>query len=190
MIINKVFGVGITGKTKASDNGVKLKSYVHWKNMLSRCYGGDDSNRAYKGCSVSDEWLVYENFKSWHNQNYVDGYHLDKDILCAGNKTYSSDTCAYVPKEINKLILRSDSSRGELPQGVQYHKRSGMFYSHISKNSKTFHIGSYKCKDSAFLAYVKEKESYVKNVANKYFNNGLISKPVLNGLIEWKVICQ
>ena len=47
---------------------------------------------------------------------------LDKDILYKGNKEYAPDKCIFVPERINKLFLKNDADRGDLPIGVTYHK--------------------------------------------------------------------
>lgn len=55
----------------------------------------------YEGCTVCDEWLYFSNFKKWFDENYIEGFQLDKDIIIRGNKVYSPQTCCFVPKEIN-----------------------------------------------------------------------------------------
>lgn len=77
-----------------------FKYYRDWKNMLKRCYC---STGEYLGnVSVSESWLTLSNFKSWFEQNYVEGYVLDKDIL--SGKVYSENTCLYIPKELNLFL--------------------------------------------------------------------------------------
>lgn len=44
-------------------------------------------------------------------------WHLDKDILVAGNKIYSPETCLFVPNRINSLLIRGVKT-GPLPLGV------------------------------------------------------------------------
>lgn len=59
--------------------------------MLRRCYDAKLQVRfpSYVGCSVHADWHSYSAFKLWFDKNYVDGYHLDKDILFPGNMVYS-----------------------------------------------------------------------------------------------------
>lgn len=100
-----VYGVGIDDIDGAKEWGVNdkrhsFKYYRDWKNMLKRCYctTGD-----YLGdVSVSESWLTLSNFKAWFEQNYVEGYVLDKDIL--SGKAYSENTCLYIPKELNLFL--------------------------------------------------------------------------------------
>ena len=41
--------------------------YRTWKNMLMRCYSTKFQERrpTYKGCSVSEEWKTFSNFRAW-----------------------------------------------------------------------------------------------------------------------------
>ena len=117
-----VYGVGITGIEPIRDeNGEIFDSYKCWKNMLRRCYSAKLQTKlqTYKGCYVHNEWLYYPNFKKWYNENYyeIDGKisQLDKDILIKGNKVYSPDTCVFTPQFINKLFIKRQNCRGELP---------------------------------------------------------------------------
>ena len=114
------YGLASIGDEPMSINGVDLKSYSVWRGMLKRCYCDSykETFPTYEGCSVCDEWLDYKNFKAWHGKNYVDEYHLDKDITKRNNKTYSPSTCAYVPLEINAIVLSNKKLRGKYPQGV------------------------------------------------------------------------
>lgn len=80
--------------------------------MLERCYSARYQERkpTYKGCSVCDEWLNYQNFAKWYDDNYYEIKGeimcLDKDILVKGNKIYSPENCVFVPNYINVLFAR------------------------------------------------------------------------------------
>ena len=163
-------------------------SYKTWHNLILRCYNEFSVNRnpTYKDCSVCEEWLIFSNFKDWFDKNYVDGYDLDKDILVKGNKIYSPSTCCFVPQEINKLIINQKRNRGLLPIGV-VKKQDGKFVAQISKNKKRVTLGRFLTANDAFAAYKKEKESYIKEVAQKYFNDGKITKRVYDALMRYEV---
>ena len=47
---------------------------------------------------------------------------LDKDILCKGNKVYSSETWKFVPHAINSLLLNCKRGRGKYPVCVSFDK--------------------------------------------------------------------
>lgn len=98
-------GVGYlgVGTYKAHLNGIATKHYMVWSNMLERCYDSNcwSRNPTYKGCTVVEEWHNFQNFAKWFEENYIEGYHLDKDIKVKGNKVYGPDTCMFVSKEDN-----------------------------------------------------------------------------------------
>jgi len=127
MGVNDVDYVTETRLTTILPNG-KRKSkvvwicpyYTRWKNMLRRCYCTGESRYlpTYIEAKVCDTWLSLSNFKTWMETQNWQGLQLDKDILIRGNKTYSPDTCAFVPSYINKLLLVRENDRGPYPLGV------------------------------------------------------------------------
>lgn len=186
---NKLCGVGINDVPYiVSENN---EAYVKWRNMIHRCYDEKitSSLPSYKGCSVCDEWLLFSNFKVWFDKNHIDGYELDKDILVKGNKVYSPDTCCFIPPRLNKLLLTNKGRRngivGVLLKGEKYEAYMSMINEHGKRIRK--HIGYYSTAETAFEAYRKEKEAYVKDVATKLFNKGMIEEKVYIALIKYKV---
>jgi hypothetical protein len=107
------FGVGYLGDMcgKTHSNGKPIASYVCWHNMLTRCYDPNYVTKfpTYKGCSVCFEWLNFSTFNSWHNENYIEGFHLDKDLLVKGNKVYSPNTCKFISAKDNYLLAQKPS---------------------------------------------------------------------------------
>jgi hypothetical protein len=100
-------GVGYlgVGKEKTQVAGKMTKAYQSWIDMLKRCYDPYflNKNKTYRNCFVCKEWFNFQVFAKWHNNNYVDGYDLDKDIKQRGVefKVYSPSTCEHVPKSVN-----------------------------------------------------------------------------------------
>ena len=186
-----IYGIGINdsdSKVFTIKDGKKIPkvAYKHWFSMMSRCYGKvKEKEPSYIGCVVCDEWLVYSNFKEWFDKNYIDGYHLDKDILVKGNKIYSPETCCFVPKEINNLLNKHSKDRGELPIGVT--KRGCRFAARFNMIDVRKQIGYFKTPYDAFCGYKKEKESYIKKVAKEYYEKGAIGKNVYDALMNYKV---
>ena len=125
-------------------------------------------------------------FKRWYESfNYQD-YHLDKDILVKNNKVYSPDTCCLVPPEINMLFTKRQNDRGKQPIGVCYIKRSGKYSATIHK-LRNVHLGFFDTPEEAFQAYKSAKETYVKELATKYFQEGKITQRVYQALMEYQV---
>lgn len=184
-----VRGVGVKGKGSSWINNKRIRSYSVWDKMLERCYSKKrlSIKPQYEGCTVCEEWLNYEDFEIWFNDNYIDGYHLDKDIINSGNKIYSPENCCFVPKEVNNLLTDSKAARGKYPVGVNFVERSGKYRSSISKRGKKITIGLFSNPESAHKAYVTEKELHIKKVAITYFSSGLITKDAYYGLIKYQV---
>ena len=190
--LSSVYGVGILGtKYPSRVNGVKTKEYVLWKSMLQRCYSDTSKKKkpTYEGCEVSDNFKSYEYFYEWcHKQigfNNKD-WHLDKDLLIKGNKVYSESTCVFIPQEINSLLIKRESLRGEYPIGVYWHNASKAFEARVSKNKgKQECLGYFKTEIEAFNAYKIAKESFIKEQAEKWKSQ--IDPRAYNALINYTV---
>ena len=168
-----VCGVGYLGcnlELKASYNGKKCPIYYAWVRMFERCYSKKFHriNPTYVGCTVSEEFKDYSKRREWYD-NYPykqDGWHLDKDLLFKGNKIYSSETCVFLPKEINSMLTHRKKSRGDYPVGVMLEK--GKFRAVICTNGIGRRLGSFDSVTEAFNAYKQAKESYIKEVADRW----------------------
>lgn len=192
-LIPSVYGRGYYGVGKYSTNNIEV--YKMWNRMLERCY--DEKYYAttptYRDVEVCDEWLNFQNFAAWcYSQKFFNAkddkgrtYHLDKDILVEGIKLYSPETCCFVPQEINKLMTKSDSSRGEYPIGVCFSKVRGKFEARVNRRCGQKHLGSYEALEEAFQAYKTAKEVYIKEVAERW--KGKIDDKVYKALLEWKI---
>ena len=193
-LFRSVHGVGCLGVGKYSPK-VDKKLYKLWVGMLERacCVKFKEEYPTYKDVTVCEEWLDFQNFAAWCEAQehffYKDTrgrcYQLDKDILVKGNKQYSAETCCFVPKDINLLLLRNDGKRGTLPIGVVYSRCIKRFISQGKCCGKSKHIGTFKTPEEAFLAYKEAKEIYVKTVAEEY--KSVMSGVVYKALLEYKV---
>ena len=173
----RVYNVGCVGegkyKTWISDKKIHTKEYEAWRCMLRRCYGSKEleRNKSYKDCIVCQEWLNFQNFAEWYEKNYYEipgeVMALDKDILFKDNKTYSPDTCVFVPQKINTLFTKCDATRGDLPIGVSYDKTQKKY----EARCKSKYLGRYNTPEEAFQAYKQFKEAYIKKMANDYIED-------------------
>ena len=172
---------------KLDEKVMNTASYNTWRHMLIRCYDKkyQEKQPTYIGCTVFDEWKSFAIFKKWFNENYVEGYELDKDILVKGNKVYSPKTCCFVPAYINTLFTKSNASRGNFPIGVARSKNGLRFIANITINNKTKHLGAYDTIEEAFFAYKQAKEEWIKEVANKWKNK--IAPNVYEALMNYQV---
>lgn len=157
------------GKYKCWNHVAKTqyKPYSLWRNMLVRCYNyNSQTDPTYKEVTVCDEWHNYQTFAEWFEENYVDSFHLDKDILCPECKIYSPETCAFVPQQINSLFTKRQNCRGALPIGVS--KKGTKFKTGFTKNNMSSFIGVYDTPEEAFQEYKKAKEAHIKEIAEKW----------------------
>ena len=168
---HEIYNVGINdyqGKIKQGNK--HIQSYLTWQHMLSRCYCSSRKEKypTYKDCSVCHEWQYFSKFKKWFDEHYVEGWHLDKDILVKGNKVYGPDTCCFVPPEINCMFTKCDKRRGPYPLGVSFINAKNKFYASIKRDKKTRTIGYYDDPEEAFYAYKEAKEARIKELADKW----------------------
>lgn len=188
----KVCGVGHCDVADVRHEG-NADAYSAWVGMLTRCYNEKALQRAptYRGCSVCDEWLTFSNFRKWFyapENGYKQGLHLDKDLIQIGNKVYSPDTCCFVHPRINKLLIKQGrrTYKGmDLPLGVTFSK--GRYIAYCSYGDKIKHLGSFSNPDDAYVAYKIAKEAYIKDVAQDYYNKGLMHIRIYNALMNYEI---
>ena len=190
--VPSVCGVGIVGtKYPPTISGRNTKEYDLWKSMVRRCYSDDFKNKhpTYKGCEASENFLHYEYFYEWCNEQIgfgADGFELDKDLLTKGNKIYSEDSCVFIPADVNLLLTKREVSRGESLIGVSWSKTHKAFISQVCKNKgKQRYLGLFKTEIEAFNAYKEAKESFIKELANKW--KGQIDKRAYEALMHYEV---
>ena len=193
-----VFGMGYIGECKYNPykNKRATKVYATWKDMLKRCYYEkyQEKNPTYKDCKVCDEWLNFQNYGRWFEENYyeVNGESmcLDKDILVKHNKIYSPETCIFVPQAINKLFTKSDKTRSKSVIGVhsyingKYQVSCNLINLETGK-SKQKTLGYYNTQEKAFEVYKHYKEKNIKDIAD-YFK-GQISDKLYQSLYNYIV---
>ena len=187
-----VYGVGILGvKYQTKIDGISTKEYVLWKNMLERCYSDSFKKRrpTYEGCKVSENFLHYEYFYEWcHKQIGFSnkGWHLDKDLLIKGNKVYSEDSCIFLPREINQLLVKCTASRGKYLIGVCWCNTKKAFVARVGRSKgKQEHLWYFNTEIEAFNAYKQAKEAFIKEQANKWESQ--IDDRAYNALMNYTV---
>ena len=191
-----VYGVGILGtKYPISEGGVLTKEYVLWCGMLQRCYSDSYQKQrpTYEGCEVSENFKSYEYFYEWCNKQIGFGndgngnpFQLDKDLLNKGNKVYSEDSCVFIPREINQVLVKRTALRGEHLIGVYWHKRGKAFAAQVNKsNGGSEYLGLFNTEIEAFNAYKIAKEIYIKELANRLKSQ--IDDRAYNALMNYEV---
>lgn len=123
--------------------------------------------RHYEGTSTTFE--DFQDFAEWAilQKGYGEfDWELDKDLLSNGSKVYCKEFSVFIPKEINLLFNKVYPLRGDYPIGVTYYQ--GKYKAKIKYDNKNKHLGTFKTKEDAFLAYKIAKEDKVKSLAIKY----------------------
>ena len=143
--------------------------YSCWRDMITRCYNSKELARypTYKGCTVSDEWRSFSNFRAWMESQDWEGNKIDKDILFEGNKIYSAETCVFVDNATNLLLTDRSRFRGKYPLGVSILKYNGRFEARCRVNGVSTYIDHYKTPEEAHKSYLKFKSNVVEMCANR-----------------------
>ena len=168
-----IFNIGYTGiniiKPALKKDYSKIKAV--WRAILKRCYSEESQEKypSYKGVIVCEEWHNFQNFYRWYIENhkdYMNKWHIDKDILIKGNKIYSPETCCFVPHEVNGLFITNKSTRNKYPIGVNFRKGRG-FCVILDKGGNRY-SAQFDTVEEAFQAYKVAKEKHIKEVADKW----------------------
>ena len=87
--------------------------------------------------------------------------------------------------EINNIIVKSDSLRGDYPIGVMYDKERDKFQSRMWVDNKPKFLGRFDNIEDAFNKYKVSKENHIKTVAEKW--KYLIDYRAYEALISYQV---
>ena len=181
-----VCNIGYIGEEKYNKNNkYNPKIYPIWGGIIRRCYDdkAQEKTPTYIDCSVDERWHNYQNFAKWYEENYVEGFHLDKDILIKGNKIYSPETCCFVPREINhwfrepRRVKSKDLTGIDILKNNKFQARFCTSIGRISKNFNTF--------EEAFSYYKTKKEHKLKELADTWKDK--ITKQVYQALYTYQV---
>lgn len=173
-----IYGIGFIGIGKYNTNH---NSYHTWYNMLRRAYSYDwkIKNPTYENVTVCEEWLNFQNFAKWYEENYphhIKGikFTIDKDLLQQEKdiKIYKIDTCIFLPSKINSFLAINNRNNTSGFVGVYYSRETKKYVAQISdfKTNKTLNLGYRDTKEEASKLY---KEYRAKNVeeAKEYLKN-------------------
>lgn len=143
--------------------------YRAWESMLRRCYSAKLHERrpTYAGCTVSEDWLTFSNFKRWMEAQDFEGMQLDKDLLFKGNKVYSAEKCVFVTGMVNSFTTDSKAARGEWLIGLHWNKEAAKFQAQCSNpfTNKQEHLGLFTCEQEAHQAWRKRKMELAHELA-------------------------
>lgn len=116
----------------------KCPIFTSWKSMLYRVnkapFGNNKKFLIYKDTEICQEWLTFSNFKVWWENNYVQGWFLDKDLKNPFKSEYSPSTCMFVPPRINCIL--TSGKRGSGLIGVYFNKQRKLYQAQCSVSDK------------------------------------------------------
>lgn len=168
-----VYGIGYLGEGKYKvyiDQEHLEPVYNVWRTLLGRCCTEKHREQfpAYAGCVVCDEWLCYQDFAEWWNQNMyhvgTERMHIDKDILNEGNKVYSPENCIIVPQSINEIFHISLRKTKDLDLPHTIKRVTNGRYS-VSYRGKS--LGIYDTVEQCETEYLKAKREYIRSKVNE-----------------------
>jgi hypothetical protein len=164
-------------------DGVKERNtmaYETWRNMLHRCYNDKylQKNPSYIGCEVIDEWKTFSVFKKWFNDNYINGYQLDKDLLGNG-RLYSPSTCCFIPKKINTFLSNKQRNNTSGAIGVCFFR--GKYLVHSKNMGVNKSHGSYNSLEDAKKAYKEARQNNLNKLIEEY---SFLQNKILTALAE------
>ena len=138
----------------------RCPAYDCWCNMIERAYSKKRQliQPSYAGVSICDEWRSFMNFRAWWLDNHIDGWQIDKDILC-DDREYHPSKCIFVPSFINSFTLDRRATRGDKPIGAFLFRRDGKYQAQCN-NPKTGlgeHLGLFSDPWDAHAAWKRRK---------------------------------
>ncbi|MAX51247.1 MAG: hypothetical protein CMH22_05215 [Methylophaga sp.] len=168
-----LYGVGYRG---VGQHDCKKSTKVHntWANMLKRCYCESvwETDPGYRHVSVDTSWHNFQNFAEWFDQNYVEGFFLDKDLI-GNSQLYSEATCCFIPNEVNIAIAMTHNQRkmrehDNLPTGVHYCKQTGKYSASCGTRQNSEWGGRHEKIEDAFEKYLEMKQRQLENLAHNF----------------------
>ena len=187
-----VYSIGYIGEGeyKVSINRKLTKVYETWRGILARCYDEKTLKKqpTYRDVTVHNDWHNFQNFAKWFykESNYKKGWYIDKDILSKENKIYSSETCAFIPVELNSFMANNQDLKKSTSEytGVYFSKRYNKFVAEIQADMKTTYLGTFSNtpfgEKRAAVAYIKKRRIEVEKIKIKY--RDVLPEKVVNNI--------
>lgn len=185
----RVYGFGVNDSPFVTQIQINGKKFLHpaydcWKQMIRRCYAEESLaiKPHYADISVCDEWRSFSSFYSWWEENNVDGWEIDKDIL-TDNKKYSPQSCIFIPKWLNTFLSDARRARGKFLIGVTFNKKGRKFEAYCSdqRSGKQEYIGCFADELSAHHAWKKMKLSHANTMRDEMDS---IDKRIYSRVVE------
>lgn len=147
--------------------------YEIWSGIFKRCYPKSKTNSekyiAYRDCYVSEEFHHFENFYNFciSQPNFLSiddngrYFEFDKDLLSKEKKRYSSETCTFIPVELNKFIIHLANPKG-------FRECDGKYDVRCYVDGKRQYLGRYNSESEAINVYKQYKLKQLQHLIDKY----------------------
>ena len=150
------------------------EGYSIWNAMVSRC--------KREGYVVSSRFSKYDTWIAWAKQQkgykeldlFNKPFNLDSDMFSTDVKTYSEDTCVFIPEQINQIYKTSY-------KGVEYigiDLFEGGYRARLNMFNRQVIIGKFSTKDGAKRAYHAKRSEYLNLLLHIY--KGKLDDRVVN----------
>jgi len=174
--------------TRASGKFViECPFYVKWAAMINRVHNTkyQATQHTYVGCSISEDWRYFSNFKQWMLAEDWEEYHLDKDILGCG-KIYSAETCCFVPQRVNNLLTKRSAVRGDYPLGVYRNEGKKPYKATCHNGHSRDYLGRFNCPYEAHRAWQQAKVSAIRGVVQTWLasNRPPLREEIIEALLS------
>lgn len=174
-----LLGVGFHGVGKYSSK-IHKEAFKCWTYLLYRIFSEvEHKQRPSTGdLIIYNDWLNFQNFAEWHEQNYITGWELDKDILVKYNNLYSPQTCCFVPREINTRYPKRHSKSDRV-----YSNKINKYQAQARNIHGVRKAFSSKDRGEVVAWKIKAVKEVLDYLAEKYSAN--LRKDVYHSLKNW-----
>lgn len=156
-----------------------------WVNMEARC--SEKYKISYPSyIGIENGFKDFQEFAEWcqTQDGYMDKdgkrfWQLDKDLLVPGNKTYSKDTCIFVPSDVNTVFNNPQNNGLKLGVSV-YQYDNSKFYAECKVGGSKVNLGVFTTENAAHEAWREVKIGYVESLVLKYKDYPLIVRGLRN----------
>lgn len=148
-------------------DGKQTRPYGSW-NAIKHAIKNDPR------LSMCEEFAKYEDYYDWYtsqNGHNIAGWKLNKTLFDKHNIQYTPDALCLLPPKIYGALNLNKRARGPYPIGVSAmycasHCTLQAFMSYGNNQSEC--LGSFDNELDAFNMYKREKEKYVRKLAEEY----------------------
>lgn len=167
----------------------KCPYYAAWAGMIRRAYSREFPT--YLSVSVVEDWKLFSNFKAWMEVQDWEGKELDKDIIQREGNVYSENTCAFVPRYLNMVLVGCKEKQGIYPLGVSFRQPTNQMvgaymkpYQAACGGNKSKYIGTYFTVEEAHKAWQETKVLQILNSLSRYKKESSYNPKVEAGLLH------